>query len=54
MALTSRALRQVWRTNGLRVEHELRVYDRLGALPIGGRMINESDADMRLGTVQLM
>ena len=47
-------LRQVWRTHGLRVERELRVYEGLGVLTMGGRIANESDAEVKLGTTQLM
>lgn len=47
-------LRQVWRTHGLRVERALRLYDGLDTLTIGGRIINDSDAEVTLGSTQLM
>ncbi|HEY5913019.1 MAG TPA: glycoside hydrolase family 36 protein [Verrucomicrobiae bacterium] len=43
-------LRQVWLTNGVRVERELRVYDGLGTLTIGGRIGNQTGKDLVLGT----
>ncbi|MEK7674457.1 MAG: glycoside hydrolase family 36 protein [Verrucomicrobiota bacterium] len=49
-----RELRQVWQAGGVRVERELRVYDSLGVLTIGGRIFNESDAAIRLGTIKLI
>ena len=42
-------LRQVWRTNGVRVERELRVYDVVGVLTLGGRIANETAKDIVLG-----
>lgn len=47
-------LRQVWLTNGIRVERELRVYDGLGVLTLGGRIVNESDKEIALGTANLL
>jgi hypothetical protein len=44
-------LLQVWRINGARVIRELRVYDSLRVVTIGGRIINDSDKDIALGTV---
>lgn len=49
-----RELRQIWQTDGIRVERELRVYDGLGVLTIGGRIVNESGKDVSLGAAQLM
>lgn len=46
-------LKQSWRSNGIRIERELRLYDN-GVVTIGGRISNESNADARLGTAQLL
>ncbi len=47
-------LRHRWLTNGLRIERELRVYDGLGVLTLGGRIVNESDREVKLGTARLV
>ncbi|MBN1418234.1 MAG: alpha-galactosidase [Planctomycetes bacterium] len=45
---------QAWRGSGLRVEREIRVYDRLAAVTIGGRIRNESAEDVRLDRALLI
>lgn len=44
-------LQQVWQSDGIEVVRELRVYDHLRAITIGGRIINDSSRDIALGTV---
>jgi Melibiase len=46
-------LKQFWRNNGVQVERELRLYDS-GVITLSGRIRNESNADARLGTAQLL
>jgi hypothetical protein len=45
---------QTWGANGVRVERELRVYDGLRAMTLGGRIVNESDREVRLKAAQLL
>jgi len=47
-------VRQVWRSGGMRVERELRVYDGTNVITLGGRIVNEQTQDARLGTVELI
>lgn len=46
-------LKQIWRSNGLRIERELRLYDN-GVITISGRLRNESMSAVQLGTTQLL
>ena len=50
----ARELRQVWRAGDVRVERELRVYGDLGVVTVGGRVTNEGDREVRLGTARLL
>ncbi len=47
-------VRQVWRNNGFRVEREIRLYGEKNLITLGGRIINETNKDGRLGTTQLL
>jgi hypothetical protein len=47
-------LHQVWKAKGLRVERELRAYDGLGIVTLGGRIANEGQQEIALGTTKLM
>lgn len=46
--------KQIWRSNGLRIEREIRLYDQSAVVTLGGRIVNESQSDVRLGTAQLL
>lgn len=47
-------LRQVWQSRGLLIERELRLYDGQAVLTLGGRITNQSDRDVKLGTTKLL
>ena len=51
---TGQELRQEWKAQGLRVERELRAYDRLGIVTVGGRIVNESTQEIALGTTKVL
>jgi hypothetical protein len=44
-------LQQTWQINRVRVVRELRVYDSLNVITVGGRIINNSGKDITLGNV---
>ncbi len=48
------ALLQTWEQGGVRIERELRLYANRDVLTVGGRIINASAADTRLGTTELL
>lgn len=43
-----------WQAGGVRVECELRIYDRSGALTLGGRISNQGEQEIKLGTTLLL
>ena len=47
-------VRQIWRSNGFRIEREIRLYDEKNIIALGGRIVNETNKDGRLGTTQLL
>ena len=47
-------MRQVWRVNVVCVIRELRVYNELDAMTIGGRIVNETAQDIVLGNANLL
>ncbi|MFN0124082.1 MAG: glycoside hydrolase family 36 protein, partial [Blastocatellia bacterium] len=51
---TGQELRQVWRAGALQAQRELRLYDGLAVLTLGGRITNQTAATVTLGTAQLL
>lgn len=49
-----REVRQVWRSGGVRVEREIRVYEDHGAVTLGGRISNEGSEEVALGTARIV
>jgi hypothetical protein len=47
-------LLQTWEHGGVRIERELRLYSDRDLLTVGGRVINGSAAEIRLGTAELL
>jgi len=48
------SLLQSWQQGGVRIQRELRLYANRDVLTVGGRIINGSAADIRLGTTELL
>ncbi len=46
--------RQVWRKNGFRIEREIQMYYDQDIVTLSGRIINETDIEGTLGTVELL
>ncbi len=47
-------LLQTWEHGGVRIERELRLYPNRAVLTVGGRIVNGSAAEIRLGTTELL
>ena len=47
-------LLQTWEHGGVHIERELRLYSKSNGLTIGGRIINGSAGEIRLGTTELL